>query len=232
MSATCWQHVGPTNTCLLFWPSFWHADIQHPANTTPTCQQVTCWPNTIGTPALFVLCCQHVGQHVGDMSAWQTHVSCFDTRSDTPTSNNPSKAFKWKWLGRNGQKRTNALIVVQAISVLFDLFSLLYHDCILVGGSAWCGVLGVLLHGQPVAIQHDIHLMCVACTRDKLWQITFVIIQATCIWLVLMHHSMKTLLCSSFWIIQLFMVWTEIEDPLVLVLEGFLFSHSQLHSSG
>jgi hypothetical protein len=39
-------------------------------------------------------------------------------------------------LGRNGQKRTNALIDVQAISVSFDLFYPFYHDCILVGGSA------------------------------------------------------------------------------------------------
>ncbi len=129
-------------------------------------------------------------------------------------------------------KENKCIDCCTSYTVLFDLFSLLYHDCILVGGSAWCGVFGVLPHERPVAIQHDIHLMCVACTHNGLWQITFVIIQTTCIWLLLMHHSMKTLLCSSFWIIQLIMAWTKIEDPLVLVLMGFLLSHSQLHSSG
>ncbi len=93
-------------------------------------------------------------------------------------------------------------------------------------------IASLLVAARDVAVHHDIHLMCEACTRDGLRQITFVIIQATCIWLLLMHHSMKTLLCSSFWIIQLIMAWTETEDPLVLVLVDFLLSHSQLHSSG
>ncbi len=43
-------------------------------------------------------------------------------------------------------------------------FSLLCHDCILVGGSAWCRLFWVLPHGWPVSLQHDIHLMRMACT--------------------------------------------------------------------
>ncbi len=89
------------------------------------------------------------------------------------------------------------LFNVQAISISFDLFSLLCHDC-LVGGNACCGVFGVLPHGWPVAIPHNIHLMWVACTHNGLWCITFFIIQATCIWFLLMCHSMKTLLYLSF----------------------------------
>ncbi len=60
----------------------------------------------------------------------------------------------------------------------------------------------------------------------------FFIIQATCIWLLLMCHSTKTLLYLSFWIIQLIRACTEIGDPLVLVLRGLLLSHHQMHSSG
>ncbi len=67
MSATCRWHVSPTNTCMLFWPSFWHANIRHPSDTTPTCQQVACWSDTSGTPTDRFLC--HVANMLANMSA-------------------------------------------------------------------------------------------------------------------------------------------------------------------
>jgi hypothetical protein len=87
-------------------------------------------------------------------------------------------SVEWKQLGHKGQKRTTPLNIVQAISISFDLFSLLFHDC-LVGGNTCCGVFGVLPHGWPGAILHNIHLMWVACTHDGLLCITFLIIQAS-----------------------------------------------------
>ncbi len=81
-------------------------------------------------------------------------------------------SVEWKKLGRKGKKRITALIIVQANSIFFDLFSLLCHDC-LVGGNTCCGVFGVLPHGWPVAIPHNIHLMWVACTHNGLLCFTF-----------------------------------------------------------
>ncbi len=44
------------------------------------------------------------------------------------------------WLLSGNDLGAMGLIVLQAISILFVLFFLLYHDCTLVGGCVWCGV--------------------------------------------------------------------------------------------
>ncbi len=49
------------------------------------------------------------------------------------------------------------MIIVHAISISFDLFSLLCHDS-LVGENVCYEVFGVLPHGGAVAIPHNIHL--------------------------------------------------------------------------
>ncbi len=80
-SATCWQHVGDI--------SAWQTHVcGHHANMRLTCQQVTCRPPC---RQLFVSCCQHVGQHVGNMLPQQTHVRRFDPHFDMLTSNFASK---------------------------------------------------------------------------------------------------------------------------------------------